>query len=106
MRAILIVVLTAATLSAQGTQSFDIVEKTIPQLQEAMRTGQVTSRQLVELYLGRIAAYDRIGPRLNAIVALNPRAVDEADALDRERRSKGVRGPLHGIPILVKDNYE
>ncbi len=103
MRAIAIVLLTTTTVSAQ---SFDIVEKTIPQLQEAMQAGQVTSRRLVELYLARIAAYDRGGPRLNAIVALNPRALDEADALDRERAAKGARGPLHGIPILVKDNYE
>ena len=103
MRVIVIVLLTATTASAQ---SFDVVEKTIPQLQEAMKSGRVTSRQLVELYLARIAAYDRSGPRLNAIVALNPRALDEADALDRERVAKGARGPLHGIPVLVKDNYE
>ena len=86
--------------------AFDVVEKTIPQLQDAMRDGQVTSRQLAELYLARIAAYDRQGPRLNAIVALNPTALADADALDRERAAKGPRGPLHGIPILVKDNYE
>lgn len=103
MRALAMVLLTTTTLSGQ---SFDVVEKTIPQLQEAMKTGRVTSRQLVELYLARIAAYDRSGPRLNAIVALNPRALDEADALDRERTARGARGPLHGIPILVKDNYE
>lgn len=95
-----------STLSAQSGPRFDVVDKTIPQLQEAMSAGQVTSRQLVELYRARIAAYDRSGPRLNAIVALNPHALDEADALDRERATKGVRGPLHGIPILVKDNYE
>jgi Asp-tRNA(Asn)/Glu-tRNA(Gln) amidotransferase A subunit family amidase len=61
---------------------------------------------LVESYLARIEAYDRQGPSLNAIVAINPRARDAADALDAERRSKGPRGPLHGIPVLVKDNYE
>jgi amidase len=106
MRAIFLVVLTTATLSGQGKQPFDVAEKSIAQLQEALASGAVTSRQLVEAYLARIAAYDRSGPRLNAIVALNPRALDEADALDQERAAKGPRGPLHGIPILVKDNYE
>ena len=86
--------------------AFDVMEKSIAELQEAMTAGKVTSRQLVEEYLARIAAYDRQGPALNAIVALNPDAPAIADALDAERRTKGVRGPLHGIPVLVKDNYE
>lgn len=68
--------------------------------------GEVTSRQLVEQYLARIEAYDRHGPRLNAIIALSPTARAEADALDRERAKTAPRGPLHGIPVLVKDNYE
>src|SRR5262245_15665575 len=93
-----------ATLVAQSNR-FEVLEKTIPELQEAMRTGQVTSRQLVALYQARIAAYDR-QPRLNAVVVLNPNALRDAEALDRERTLKGPRGPLHGIPILVKDNYE
>src|SRR5262249_10127782 len=84
----------------------DVFERTIPQLQDAMRAGQVTSHELVELYRARIAAYDREGPRLNAMVAMNPKALEQADALDRERAAGGVRGPLHGIPIVVKDNYE
>jgi amidase len=115
MRALILVAFVLAAGLSAGVQlvvaqpraaAFDVVEKTIPQLQEAMRSGQVTSRQLVEAYLARIAAYDRSGPRLTAIVALNPTALQEADALDQERASKGARGPLHGIPILVKDNYE
>jgi amidase len=85
---------------------FDVVEKSIAELQEAMRGGKVTSRRLVELYLARIAAYDAQGPRLNAIVSLNPQALEVAEALDHERASKDGRGPLHGIPILVKDNFE
>jgi amidase len=64
------------------------------------------SRGLVDSYLARIQAYDQAGPRLNAIVTFNPRARDEADALDLERVEKGVRGPLHGIPVLIKDNYD
>ena len=86
--------------------TFDPMEKSIEDLQRALATRAVTSRQLVEIYLARIAAYDQQRPALNAIVALNPRARDAADALDAERVSKGPRGPLHGIPVLVKDNYE
>ena len=86
--------------------AFDVMEKSIEDLQKAMQDKQVTSRQLVELYLARIEAYDQRGPSLNAIVAVNPQARDEATKLDTERAATGPRGPLHGIPILVKDNYE
>lgn len=86
--------------------SFDVTEQSIEDLQKAMQDKQVTSRQLVDLYLARIAAYDQGGPALNAVAALNPRARADADALDAERAAKGPRGPLHGIPLLVKDNYE
>ena len=85
---------------------FEVLEQSIPDLQAAQTEGRVTSRGLVESYLARIRAYDQAGPRLNAVVLLNPRALDEADALDRERAEKGPRGPLHGIPVLVKDNYD
>jgi amidase len=85
---------------------FDVMEKSITELQAAMQNGAVTSRQLVQLYLARITAYDQQGPALNAIAALNPEALAAAEALDAERRARGPRGPLHGIPILVKDNYE
>jgi amidase len=85
---------------------FDVTEKSIEDLQKALQDGRVTSQQLVELYLARIEAFDQRGPALNAIVAINPQAREAAAQLDTERRSKGARGPLHGIPILVKDNYE
>jgi len=85
---------------------FDVVEKSIPELSAAMASGATTSRGLVQAYLARIDAYDHRGPALNAMIALNPRALDEADALDRERKARGPRGPLHGIPIVVKDNYD
>lgn len=85
---------------------FDVAEKSILELQAAQAGGRTTARALVEQYLARIRAYDQAGPELNAMVTLNPRALQEADALDRERRLKGPRGPLHGIPVVVKDNFE
>ena len=85
---------------------FEVHEQSILDLQAAQTAGKVTSRGLVESYLARIQAYDQAGPRLNAIVLINPRARDEAEALDRERLEKGPRGPLHGIPVLIKDNYD
>lgn len=91
---------------AQGVDSFDVSEKSIRELQAAMTAGQVTSERLVELYLARIAAYDQAGPRLNSVISLNPNAAADARALDQERKSRGVRSPLHGIPVLLKDNFE
>lgn len=85
---------------------FDVLEKTIPELQAALEEGRVTSRQITAQYLARIAAYDDQGPALNAMIAVNGRALDEADALDRERAASGPRGPLHGIPVVVKDNFD
>ena len=85
---------------------FNVMEATIPDLQGAMDSGKVTSRELVDLYLARIAAYDQQGPKLNAISVINPKARTEAEGLDAERKAKGPRGPLHGIPIIVKDNYD
>jgi Asp-tRNA(Asn)/Glu-tRNA(Gln) amidotransferase A subunit family amidase len=117
-RHILTALLVAATLATAGpsiiaqsprapaARDFDVMEKTIPELQAAMESGAVTSRELVGAYLARIRAYDHDGPRLNTMVALNAQALDTADALDRERRDGRVRGPLHGIPIVVKDNFE
>jgi Asp-tRNA(Asn)/Glu-tRNA(Gln) amidotransferase A subunit family amidase len=85
---------------------FEVHEQSILDLQGAMQAGRVTSRGLVESYLARIQAYDQAGPRLNSMVMTNPRARDEADVMDRERADKKVRGPLHGIPVLIKDNYD
>jgi amidase len=80
---------------------FSVVEATIPDMQKAMQEGRVTSRQIVEQYLVRIALYN---DKLNAVVTVNPRALQEADRLDQERKAGRVRGPLHGIPIALKDN--
>lgn len=91
---------------AQSAKSFDFEEATISQLQEAMKSGALTSRSIVESYLKRIEEIDRSGPTINAVIEANPDAPDIAEAMDRERREKGPRGPLHGIPILIKDNID
>ena len=91
---------------AQSRAAFDVAEKSIAQLQAAMAGGQVTSEQLVERYLTRIRAYDQAGPRLNAVIFVNPNAAADARALDVERKERGPRGPLHGIPVLLKDNFD
>lgn len=83
-----------------------IEETTIKQFQEMMRSGQLTSRDLAKAYIHRIALYDRGGPALNSVLELNPEALFIAEALDVDRIRKGPRGPLHGIPILVKDNID
>jgi len=91
---------------AQGAGPYEVAEKSIAELQEAMTSGRVTSAALVSLYLARIDAYDRSGPRLNSIIAINPNAGADARALDAERRRRGPRGPLHGVPVLLKDNFD
>ena len=85
--------------------SFKWEEATIAGLQAAMEAGTLTSRRLVEAYLQRIRQIDLAGIQLNSVIEVNPDALAIADRLDRERRRQGSRGPLHGIPILVKDNF-
>ncbi|WP_411278746.1 amidase family protein, partial [Gemmatimonas sp.] len=89
-----------------GAQSFDIMEATIPSVHAAMQARRLTCRQLVQAYLDRIVAYDQAGPALNAIQTLNPRALLEADSLDAVLRAKQPRGPLHCVPVLLKDQIE
>jgi Asp-tRNA(Asn)/Glu-tRNA(Gln) amidotransferase A subunit family amidase len=91
---------------AMDAAGFDPLEKNIRELQRAMARGQLTSARLVTFYLDRIAAYDQSGPRVNAVIAVNPHAAASARELDEERRRKGPRGPLHGVPILLKDNFD
>jgi len=86
--------------------SFELDEKTIAELQEAMKSGGLTARSIAEKYLSRIAAIDKQGTRLNSVIELNPEALAIADALDAERKTRGPRGPLHGIPVLIKDNID
>ena len=95
-----------ASLTAQAPRPapFDLDEVTIAELQNRMETGRETARSLVEKYLARIDAVDRHGPALRSVLEVNPDAAAIADGLDAERRAGRVRGPLHGIPILIKDN--
>jgi amidase len=89
-----------------GAGQGSVEETTIVQLQEGLTLSRFTSVQLVEKYLARIALVDKSGPKINSVIELNPDAAAIAEALDRERKDKGVRGPLHGIPILIKDNID
>ena len=91
-----------ATLRAP--QAAELDEVTVAQLQDGMKSGRWTARSLAEQYLARIEAVNRQGPNLHAVLETNPDALAIADALDAERRGKGPRGPLHGIPVLIKDN--
>ncbi len=101
---LLCLVVIASSLRGQistAPKPFSVVEASIPEMQAAMQQGRVTSRQLVTQYLTRIALYE---DKLHAAITVNPKALQEADARDRERGQGKVRGPLHGIPIAVKDN--
>jgi len=89
-----------------STPEFELNELSVAQLQDGMTSGRYTSRRLVELYLQRIAQIDGAGPTLRSVIETNPDALAIADALDAERKAKGPRGPLHGIPILIKDNID
>src|SRR5213595_824104 len=106
-RASLASVLSAALVGAQTQPpAFRLEETTIAQIHAAFRDGSLTCRALVEDYLRRIDAYDNNGPALNAIVMTNPGALKTADDLDRRFRQSGPVGPMHCIPVLVKDNFE
>jgi len=100
--AVLSIVLAAAQASAK---TFELDSATIADLNAAFDAGALTAEDLVQLCLARIKAYDRQGPSLHAIITLNPKALETARALDAERKAKGPRSPLHGIPVVLKDNY-
>jgi amidase len=92
--------------AALAQQAVDFDNATIQQLSAAMDAGALTSERLVQLGLARIEAYDDKGPKLNAVLTLNPRALDTARALDAERKAKGKRSLMHGIPVVLKDNFD
>src|SRR5262249_29485625 len=104
--AILAALCAAAVAGAQPPRpaAFTLEEATIADLQQRMTSGRETARSLVEQYVARIDAIDRNGPALRSVLEVNPDALAIADRLDAERRSGRIRGPLHGIPILLKDN--
>lgn len=94
------------TRAGGGPAPFPLEEATIARLQDMMASGRATSESIVRLYLERIAAVDRGGPGLHAVIQTNPDALGIARELDRERKEQGPRGPLHGIPIVIKDNID
>lgn len=96
----------ACAAPAPAAAQVEVTEASVIQLQEWMASGRATSAEITAAYLARIAAYDQAGPRINAMIRLNPNALAEAEALDRERALRGPRGPLHGIPVILKDNYD
>jgi Asp-tRNA(Asn)/Glu-tRNA(Gln) amidotransferase A subunit family amidase len=102
---ILAIALIAAAPQAQSRR-IELLTASIADIQAAVSAGAVTYEQVVRLYINRIDAYDKQGPKLNAVLAINPRAIETARELDAERRARGVRGPLHGIPLAVKDNVD
>jgi amidase len=93
-------------LDARPVTPYSVVEKTVVELQEALTRGLVASEDVVRAYLRRLAMYDRNGPVLRSMLALNPHAISDARALDRERAAGRVRGPFHGIPVAFKDNID
>jgi len=98
-------VITCAAVSAQDVR-LDLLTASVSDIQDAVDTGALTYEALVRQYISRIESFDRQGPRLRAVLSVNPKAVAMAQALDDERRTRGRRGPLHGIPIAVKDNID
>src|SRR5262249_12726983 len=92
--------------AAASVPAFELDEIAISQLAEGLKSGRWTTRRLTELYLQRIETLDRQGPQLRAVIEVNPDALADAERLDRERRSGANKSPLHGIPIILKDNID
>jgi amidase len=96
----------AAKGDETAMDDFDLNEVTVDQLQEKMQKGELSSRTITQKYLDRIAAIDEKGPAINSVIEVNPDALSIADAMDAERKQGKIRGPLHGIPVLIKDNID
>lgn len=94
------------TVSKSWSADLDLTSATIEELNKAFADGSLTSEKLLQAYLKRIEAYDKTGPQINAIITLNPKAMETAKALDAERKVTGPRSPLHGIPVVLKDNFD
>ncbi len=106
VKALAVITGTSPALEPRLPDSFELDELTIAGLQEGMKFGKFNARSLARKYLERIEDIDRQGPAINSVIEINPDALAIADELDRERRQKGPRGPLHGIPLLIKDNID
>jgi len=89
-----------------NSKGFCLEEATIASVHEAIKQGQLTCRRLIEMYMERIEAYDKKGPKLNSVIMVNPKALEIADSLDEQYKTSGFAGPLHGIPVLLKDNVD
>ena len=89
-----------------SSKAFDVIETTIADILAAYESGELSARQLVRIYLERIDAFDKKGPAINALISLNPRALEEADRLDSALKDRGPVGPLHGIPVIIKDQAD
>ncbi|HYK20224.1 MAG TPA: amidase [Pyrinomonadaceae bacterium] len=98
--------LAAEKIVSEAPPAFELDELSLADLQQALQSGKYTSKQLVEKYSDRINDVDKKGPALNSVIEMNPDAESIAAALDRERKERGARGPLHGIPVLIKDNID
>jgi amidase len=96
----------ASPLPSPAPKAFDFDEVTISDLQARMKSGEITAHSLAQAYLQRIDKIDKRGPNLNSVIEVNPEALPIADALDQEYKQKGQRGPMHGIPVLIKDNID
>ena len=105
-RIALVVIYSSVFTVSAVAQTLEMTASTIEDINAAFNSESLTSEQLVELYLSRIEAYDEAGPAINAVLVLNGQALDRARALDTERRAKGPRSRLHGIPIVLKDNID
>jgi len=101
-----LMLLTGVVEATAQSGSFRLLDATVDEVHAAYTTGALTARRLVQLYLDRIAAYDKKGPTINAIITLSPEALKEADRLDAQFKKSGLTGPLHGIPIIVKDQFD
>jgi amidase len=105
-RAVLAVLLIAALTPVSAQRTIDLDQATIADVNAAFAKGTLTSERLTQIFLSRIDAYDRKGPALRAVILVNPKALDTAREMDAERKTKGPRSPLHGIPIVLKDNID
>ena len=106
VRVFAVALLAGGSLGAQTVPFFEVEEATIAQIHDAMRDRRLTCRGLVDAYIRRINAYDKNGPAINAIVTINPGALQEADEMDHRFAQSGLIGPLHCVPMIVKDNFE